>query len=196
MKDLRFKCGAFCGLYLRHADCTNTASVLEKALGWHITACSLTVRLNAQRLCRRSCRTFAAFLAEWHSRFALYCAMWRRVIWYKYIDVSEEPTAKTNRHMCTNATLRFIWLSLTINLFLIVIRDKLSRYSDSPQVGRSGDRIPVGRDFSHPFRRLGNHPTSYTMGTGFFPGVKRPERGVGNPSPSSTEVKERLKLYL
>jgi len=54
----------------------------------------------------------------------------------------------------------------------------------------------VGRDFSHPFRRLGNHPTSYTMGTGFFPGVKRPERGVGNPSPSSTEVKERLKLYL
>jgi hypothetical protein len=29
-----------------------------------------------------------------------------------------------------------------------------------------------------------------------FPGVKRPERGVDNPPPSSTEVKERVKLYL
>jgi hypothetical protein len=37
---------------------------------------------------------------------------------------------------------------------------------------------------------------SYTMGTGSFPGVKRPGRGVDQPPPSSAEVKERVELYL
>jgi hypothetical protein len=32
------------------------------------------------------------------------------------------------------------------------------------------------------------HPASYTMGTGSFPGVKRPGRGVGHPPPSSAAV--------
>jgi len=34
------------------------------------------------------------------------------------------------------------------------------------------------------------------MGTGSFPGVKRPGRGVEHPSPSSAVVKERIELYL
>jgi hypothetical protein len=34
------------------------------------------------------------------------------------------------------------------------------------------------------------------MGTGSFPGVKWPERGVDHPPPSSAEVKERVELYL
>ena len=34
------------------------------------------------------------------------------------------------------------------------------------------------------------------MGTGSFPGVKRPGRGVNHPPPSSTEVKEGVELYL
>ena len=42
----------------------------------------------------------------------------------------------------------------------------------------------------------GSHPASYTMGTGSFPGVKRPGRGVDYPSPSSAEVKEGLELYI
>jgi len=42
----------------------------------------------------------------------------------------------------------------------------------------------------------GSHPASYTMGTGSFPGVKRPGRGVDHPSPSSAEVKEGLELYI
>jgi hypothetical protein len=40
------------------------------------------------------------------------------------------------------------------------------------------------------------YPASYTMGTGSFPGVKRPGRGVNHPPPSSTEVKEGVELYL
>jgi hypothetical protein len=38
------------------------------------------------------------------------------------------------------------------------------------------------------------HPASYTMGTGPFPGVNRPGRGVDLPPPSSAEVKERVEL--
>jgi hypothetical protein len=36
------------------------------------------------------------------------------------------------------------------------------------------------------------HPTSYTMGTGSLPGVRRPGRGFDNPPQSSAEVKERV----
>jgi len=34
------------------------------------------------------------------------------------------------------------------------------------------------------------------MGTGSFPGVKRPGHGVDHPPQSSAEVKERVELYL
>ena len=34
------------------------------------------------------------------------------------------------------------------------------------------------------------------MITGYFPGVKRPGRGVNHPPPSTAEVKETVELYL
>jgi hypothetical protein len=34
------------------------------------------------------------------------------------------------------------------------------------------------------------------MGTGSFPGVKRPGRGIDHLPPSSAKVKERVELYL
>jgi len=40
------------------------------------------------------------------------------------------------------------------------------------------------------------HPAAYTMGTGSFPGVKRPGLGVDHPPPYSPEFKERVELYL
>jgi hypothetical protein len=46
-----------------------------------------------------------------------------------------------------------------------------------------------GRYFSHTFRpAFGAHPASCTMGTGCFPGVKRPGRGADHPPPRSAEV--------
>ena len=41
-----------------------------------------------------------------------------------------------------------------------------------------------------------NRRASYTMGTLSSTEVKRPEPGVDNPPPSSTEVKERVNLKL
>jgi len=55
----------------------------------------------------------------------------------------------------------------------------------------------VGARFSAPIQTgPGAHPASYTMGAGSFPGVKRPGRGVDHEALSSTEVKERVGLYL
>ena len=63
--------------------------------------------------------------------------------------------------------------------------------------GRSGNRIAMGARLSAPVQGgPGAHPASYTMGTGSFPGVKRPGCGVDHPPPCSTEFKERVELYL
>jgi len=39
-------------------------------------------------------------------------------------------------------------------------------------------------------------PASYTMGTGLFRGVKRPEPDVDHPPASNAEVKEKIELYI
>jgi hypothetical protein len=61
--------------------------------------------------------------------------------------------------------------------------------------GLDGQGIETGGGarFSAPVQTgAGAHPSSYTMGTESFPGVKRPGRDVGHPSPSSAEVKGRV----
>jgi hypothetical protein len=45
-----------------------------------------------------------------------------------------------------------------------------------------------GEFFAHVQTGPGAHPASCAMGTGSFPGVKRPERGADHPPPSSAEV--------
>ena len=42
----------------------------------------------------------------------------------------------------------------------------------------------------------GAHLASHTIGTGSFPGVKRPGRGADHPPPSSAEVEGRVELYV
>jgi hypothetical protein len=46
------------------------------------------------------------------------------------------------------------------------------------------------RFFAHVQTGPGAHPASCTMGTGSFPGVKRPGRGADHPPPSSAEVRK------
>jgi hypothetical protein len=65
------------------------------------------------------------------------------------------------------------------------------------RVGRPGDGNPVEATCSA-FVQTGHetHPSSYAMGCGYFPGVKRPGSGVNHQSPCNAEVKERVELYL
>ena len=65
-----------------------------------------------------------------------------------------------------------------------------SWYSDSLPSGQSRDGFPVRTTFSAP--ALG----STIMGTGSFPGVKRPGPGIDHPPSSNAKVKERVELYL
>jgi hypothetical protein len=64
---------------------------------------------------------------------------------------------------------------------------KRSRYSDSLRAGRSGDRISVEGEI---FRNRSDHPASYAMGTGSFPGVMRPGRGVDHPPHLAPKLKK------
>ena len=65
------------------------------------------------------------------------------------------------------------------------------------RAGRYGDRTPVEARFSAPVQTgPGAHPASCTKGTGSFPEVNRPGRGVDHPPSSSAEVKERVELHL
>ena len=51
--------------------------------------------------------------------------------------------------------------------------------------------------FSAPVQTVpGAYPASFTMGTGSFPGVKRPGRGADDPPPSQRRGHERIGLYL
>jgi hypothetical protein len=109
------------------------------------------------------------------SHFCPHCPTSKR---YKKHDVSEEQPGSEKS-------------------FLKRFKMLLVRYNDSLQTRWSGDRIPVGASFSaHVQTGPWVHPASCTMGTGSFPGVKRPGRDVDHPPSSSAEVKERVELYL
>jgi hypothetical protein len=72
-----------------------------------------------------------------------------------------------------------------------------NRYSNSLWTGRSAESIPGRARFSAPVQTSpGAHPASYTMGTWSFPGVKLPGCGTDYPPTYSTEVEERVELYL
>jgi hypothetical protein len=80
------------------------------------------------------------------------------------------------------------------------MQDKKDFTSTNGSKGKTQElikKIPVGaRLFASVQTGPGAHPASYTMGTGSFPGVKRPGRGADHPPPTSAEVKERVELYL
>ena len=58
-------------------------------------------------------------------------------------------------------------------------------------IAQFGDRIPVGAGFSASVQTgCGAQPASYTVGTRSFPGVKRPGRGVDQPSHLAPRLKK------
>jgi hypothetical protein len=74
---------------------------------------------------------------------------------------------------------------------------QISQYSDLLWLDGPGFKSCLGGDFSAQVQTdPGAHPASCTVGTGSFPGVKRPGRGIDHPPRFIAEVKERVELYL
>jgi hypothetical protein len=77
------------------------------------------------------------------------------------------------------------------NIFLVV-RDSSVGIATRYGLDGPGIEYRCRARFSAPVQiGPGAHPASYTMGTGSFPGVKRPGRGVDHSPPFSAEVKEK-----
>ena len=96
----------------------------------------------------------------------------------------------------TGIIYAYIYICVYVCVCMCVVRDSAVS-SDSLRGGRSGDRILVEARFSAPIQTgPGAYTASYSMGTRSFPGVNRLVRGVDHPLPSSTEVKERVDLYI
>jgi hypothetical protein len=76
-------------------------------------------------------------------------------------------------------TAKFRLTLFKICYYLTVWAAIAQSVSDWLRDGRSGDRIPLVARFSAHFQTgPGTHTASYTLGTGSFPGLKRPGHGV------------------
>jgi hypothetical protein len=81
------------------------------------------------------------------------------------------------------------------NMFTFAGRNSSVRIATRHRVDGLGGRIPVEAIFSAPIQTGPRaHTASYTMGTGPFPGLKRPGRGVDNPPHLATMLK-KLETY-
>ena len=70
-------------------------------------------------------------------------------------------------------------------------RDGVVGIATTLRAGRFGVRIPVGeRFFAAVQTGPGAHSALYTMGTGSFPGVKRPGRGIDHQPHLSPVLKK------
>ena len=79
----------------------------------------------------------------------------------------------------------------------VMVRDSSAVIATRYALDGPGIESRWGARFSAPVQPdSGAHPASYTMGTGYLLGVKRPGRGVGHPPSSNAEVKGRVELYI
>ena len=83
------------------------------------------------------------------------------------LEVRRLPTSRsvTYKYEYTN-----IWYFVLLKYLLICGPGSSVGIATELRAERSGDRIPVGRDFPPVQTGPGTHPASCTMGTGSFPG--------------------------
>jgi hypothetical protein len=110
-----------------------------------------------------------------------------------------DMTRAHNNQLCRVASIilsdNYYWSSPTaLPSCMWALMDRDSSVSIATHYGLDalGIESRWGQDFPRVQAGPGAHPASCTIGTGSFPGVKRPGHGVDHPSQSSAEVKERV----
>jgi len=139
-------------------------------------------------LCQTGCfvkwRWLLLCCMEWHSSYIIGCILCFQKCWH-FIET----------------TLMFLCILRLLHTFIANISwvGQGSAVGVATCYGLHGSGIESWRRarFSTPIQTgPGAHPASYTVGPGFFLGVKWPGRDVDHPLPSCAEVKERVEWYL
>ena len=114
----------------------------------------------------------------------------------KYVTpiLQQEQTSLTNtKHLSSLIILNDVWYC---PLPWAAIAQSAKRPATGWTVRGTNPVGGVAR-FSAPVQTgPGAYPSSCTMGTGSFPGVKRPGRGAEQPPPYKCRGHERVRLYL
>jgi hypothetical protein len=115
-----------------------------------------------------------------------------------HIHACSDHVGRWHRHRCKTAQRFRCRRSNLLPLPTWLWAGQRSWYSDCVRAGRSGDRIPVGARFSAPVPdRPWGLPSLLYNGYRVFPGGKvRAGRDADPSPPSSTEVKNRVELYI
>jgi hypothetical protein len=115
----------------------------------------------------------------------------RQWLWNR---VFSGKTAGTNRISRLTKTLQVIRRTVHLARYfcgfnsVLVGRDNVVGLATRYELDGPGIESRWGPDFSHPSRPA--HPASYAMGTGSFPGVKRPRRGADHPPQLAPRLKK------
>ena len=117
------------------------------------------------------------------------------------IHTNSCPTIPIFTHKWVAMGLTFLhkFLSKIHFIYLSIFGGPNSSVGIATRYGLDGREIESrwGARFSAPVQTgPGTHPTSYIMGTGSFPWVKRPGRGADQPPPFSAEVEGSVELYI
>ena len=89
-------------------------------------------------------------------------------------------------------SLSFYFVFLCLSASICFIRFCLFKDGPDSVVGGPVIEYQLGRDYPHP-SRLGLLYNGYLVS---WPGLKRQGRGVNHPTPSSTDVKDKVELYV
>jgi hypothetical protein len=131
--------------------------------------------------------------------WVLQCGL-AKLVWLGIPGFSCDVCWRYSKHPGYDVLANFTtYVTFTISVTSVLWPELLSRHSSSLRAARSGDRIAVGTRFSAPVQTcpfVHAVSRSYSDYQDSFSKRKRLGRGFQQPTPSNSEVKERVEIYV